>query len=353
MTRSSVAAAAAVAIALAGAPDPAAYPHPRGYVAVRAAVPPVVDGRLDDPAWRMAPWTDDFVDIEGDLQPKPALRTRVKMLWDDGRLYIGADLAEPNLWATQREHDSVVFRENDFEFFVDPDGDNHGYGEFEMNALNTGWDLFLPRPYKDEGHAVNGWEIAGLKTAVHLDGTLNDPADVDRGWSIEIAVPWAALGELTHRPSPPRDGDQWRINFSRVEWALRPQGKGYRKIEGTSEHNWVWSPQHVIDMHRPETWGYVQFEHAARPFVADASWPARRWLHAVYYAEREYRRQHGQWTESLEELGVAMAPDQELKNASLEATANLFEASVLIGEQRWHIRQDSLVWTTGEGKGSQ
>ena len=34
--------------------------------------------------------------------------------------------------------------------------------------------------------AVNAWEITGLKTAVHIDGTLNDPRDTDRGWTVEI-----------------------------------------------------------------------------------------------------------------------------------------------------------------------
>ena len=71
------------------------------------------------------------------------------------------------------------------EFFIDPNGDNHEYYEFEINALGTGWDLLLPRPYKDGGKAVNGWEIRGLKSAVHLDGTLNVPEDTDRGWSVK------------------------------------------------------------------------------------------------------------------------------------------------------------------------
>src|SRR5262245_51207224 len=311
--------------------------HPRGYVCLRTASPPVVDGKLDDVAWRDAPWTDDFVDIEGDAKPRPPLRTRVKMLWDDRYFYIGADLQEPNLQATLKEHDSVIFHDNDFEFFIDPDGDNHAYYEFEMNALNTTWDLLLPRPYKDGGRAIDDWEIAGLTSAVHLDGTLNDPRDRDRGWSLEIAVPWTALGELAGRPSPPRDGDQWRVNFSRVEWGIRP-----------SEHNWVWSPQYVVNMHRPETWGYVQFERASRPFVPDPAWPARRWLHAVYYAERDVQKLHGRWSASLSELGVAV-PGDGLTDPVIETTTDVFEASVTRPRsggqsERWRIRQDGRIW---------
>src|SRR5436190_10552246 len=194
------------------------YLPPKGYVCYRATGPVTIDGKLDDEAWKNAPWTDDFVDIEGDLKPKPRFRTRVKMLWDDEFFYVAAEMEEPHVWGTLTKHDSVIFQDNDFEVFIDPNGDNHEYYEFEINALNTGWDLFLTKPYRDGGSAVNGWEIPGLKTAVHVQGTLNDARDTDKGWSVELAFPWKALTEAAHRASPPKEGDQWRVNFSRVEW---------------------------------------------------------------------------------------------------------------------------------------
>ena len=119
---------------------------PRGYVCYRADDPPRIDGRLDDGAWKLAPWTEDFVDIEGDRRPRPRFRTRAKMLWDADNFYIAVELEEPHVWGKLTKHDSVIFNDNDFEFFIDPDGDNHEYYEFEINALNT-WDL-PPRPYK-------------------------------------------------------------------------------------------------------------------------------------------------------------------------------------------------------------
>jgi hypothetical protein len=324
---------------------------PRGYVCYRATSPVTVDGRLDDGAWRDAPWTDDFVDIEGDRKPRPALRTRAKMLWDDSYFYIGAELVEPQLWATITQHDAVIFHENDFEFFIDPNGDNHEYYELEINALGTVWDLLLPRPYKDGGKALNNWEILGLKSAVHLDGTLNVVTDTDRGWSVELAVPWSALGELAWRASPPADGDQWRVNFSRVQWALEVSNGAYRKTQGRSENNWVWSPQHVVNMHRPEKWGYVQFS-AGRPgsvaFRPDAALPARRWLHEVYYAQIAFRQKNTRWGNSLEELRVAVPSDGLLTAAVLHVAGSQFEASVRLRREggkseRWSIRQDALV----------
>jgi hypothetical protein len=232
---------------------------PKSYVCYRAISPIAIDGRLDDAAWQAAPWTDYFVDIEGDRKPVPRFKTHVKMLWDDQFFYIGAMLEEPQVWATIRKRDAVIFHDNDFEVFMDPNGDNFEYGEFEINALNTGWDLFLPKPYKDGGHADDRWNIEGMKTAVFVNGTLNNPADTDTGWSVEIAMPWVSLERISHYQQAPNAGEQWRVNFSRVEWTVNIVDGKYKKVEGKPEDNWVWSPQGVINMHRPEMWGYVHF----------------------------------------------------------------------------------------------
>jgi hypothetical protein len=327
---------------------------PKGYVCYRARSPLTLDGKLDDAAWRDAPWTDAFVDIEGGRRPAPRLRTRVKMLWDDECLYIGAELEEPHVWATQTAHDSVIFEDNDFEVFLDPNGDSHLYAELEMNALNTTWDLLLPRPYKDGGPAINAWEIAGLRTAVHVAGTLNDPSDTDRGWSVEIAWPWKGLKELTERPVPPLDGDQWRINFSRVEWDQEVMGGRYRKVPERPEHNWVWSPQGVVDMHRPERWGYLQFSTAApgtASFRPDPTSSARHLLHRVYYAQRSYRKWRGTWARSLDDLDLGGLSHPDLAGPPrLEVAGSLWQASVVprdpaSGWRRCSIRWDARVWS--------
>jgi hypothetical protein len=334
-------------------PPPPPYVHPRGYVCYRATSPITIDGKLDDPAWQAVPWTQDFVDIEGDLKPKPRFLSRAKMLWDDNYFYVAAELEEPHVWATLTEHDSVIFQDPDFEVFIDPDGDSHEYYEFEINALNTGWDLFLTRPYKDGGVAINSWEIPGLKTAVHIDGTLNDPRDKDRGWTVEIAFPWKVLGEAAHRPAPPHDEDQWRINFSRVEWQIDTRSGKYRKVPDTKEDNWVWSPQGVVDMHRPETWGYVQFSTAEPGFVAfrpDPAAPVRYLFHQVYYAQAKYRAAHSCWAKTLNELGLSSLTHETLNGPiELKGGESTYEVSAKLRgkgkeSQRWHIRNDARIW---------
>ncbi len=244
-------------LALPALPGAAQEDKPLAYECHRAQRPIRIDGKLNDAAWRRAPWSGAFVDIEGSRRPAPRFRTRMKMLWDGRYLYVAAELEEPDVSAALIEHDSVIFHDNDFEVFLKPPGGGKSYFEFEINALNTSWDLFLPKPYREGGKADNGWEIPGLQTAVYVKGTLNRPGDRDDGWSVEIAFPWEAFRPRVPFEGP-RAGDEWRVNFSRVEWQYKTAGGRYEKVPGTREDNWVWSPQYAINMHIPDRWGFVR-----------------------------------------------------------------------------------------------
>lgn len=324
---------------------------PQGYVCYQAPGPVKLDGRLDEAAWQAAPWTENFVDIEGGAKPKPRFRTRAKMLWDDEYFYVAAELEEPQVWGTLTQHDTVIFNDNDFEVFIDPDGDSHEYYEFEMNALNTGWDLRLKKPYKDGGPALNEWEIPGLKTAVHINGTLNHPADADVGWTLEIAFPWKALAEFAGRKTPPAEGNQWRVNFSRVEWLTDIVDGKHRKRPDKKEDNWVWSPQGIVDLHRPEKWGYVQFTRkkiGTVAFAPDPAAAAKTQLHQIYYAQRAYHDKNKRWATTLDELTLNVEAKTPAP-PTLKITPDGYEVTVVVKlpngkTQRCHIRQDARVW---------
>ena len=248
---------------------------PRRYQCCRVAKGIVIDGSLSDPGWSGVEWTDDFVDITGDPKRAPRFRTRVKMAWDDEFLYVGADLEEPHVWGTITEKNAVMFEDNDFEVFIDPDGDGLDYYEFEINALGSIWELSLPKPYGEGGVPVLGCNLPGLQSAVHVRGTLNNPSDEDEGWSVEVAFPWAGLAQYNKgRATPPRPGDTWKVNFSRVQWKHEIVAGGYVRVppHGTPiaeslnpeeqehpEDNWVWSPQGAVNMHLPLLWGEVVF----------------------------------------------------------------------------------------------
>ena len=326
------------------------FSMPKNYLCFHTDSPPSLDGTLASPAWNKAPWTDEFEDIEGDKKPAPRFKTRVKMLWDDEFFYIAAHMEEPQVWATLTQRDSVIFQDNDFEVFIDPDGDNHNYTELEMNALNTVWDLRLPIPYRDGGQADNAWNIAGLRTAVHVDGALNDTKTPSRGWSVEIAMPWRALAQTAKCPSPPREGDQWRVNFSRVEWDVKVENDKFVKVPNRAEHNWVWSPQGVIDMHQPERWGFVQFSRQSpdtAAFVPDPSLATREFLMTIYHAQRALQDRTKHFASTFTELGVAipslkMQPTLSASGTDFEASASYRDAGGKM--RRLHVRGDSLLW---------
>ena len=208
---------------------------PRQMVCYRSGAI-TVDGRLDEPGWQAAEWSAPFVDIDG-VRPVRH-RTQVKLLWDDRALYIAARLDEPDLWATITTRDAVIFQDHDFEVFVDPGGDTHEYYELEVNALGTAFDLFLVKPYRDGGPALHAWDIAGLGVGVDLRGTLNRPGDRDDGWTVELAIPWAVLREASPSRRAPRDGEQWRLNFSRVQWTMDVVDGAYRKRLDLAEKDW-------------------------------------------------------------------------------------------------------------------
>jgi hypothetical protein len=227
--------------------------RPKKYVCYHINKPIVLDGDINDSVWQLAEWTDNFMDIQGPEHKNPAYETRIKMLWSDSFLYVAAYMQEPHIWANITEDEKIIYVDNDFEIFIDPDGDNHNYYEFEFNALNKKWDLFLERPYRDKVKPDLKWNCKGLQNATKIYGTINNPkGKEDSAWTMEIAIPLNCIQRGV------ADQHIWRINFSRVQWETKISGKKYKKLK-KPENNWVWSPQWAVNMHRPEYWGYVQF----------------------------------------------------------------------------------------------
>jgi hypothetical protein len=333
---------------------PFAPPH---YVCYRTSLPLTIDGKLDKPAWQKAPWTEAFVDIEGSLKPKPRFKTRAKMLWDADYFYIGVELEEPDIWATLTKRDSIIFFDNDFEVFIDPAGDTHLYYELEMNAFGTEWDLLLVKPYRDGGPAVHSWDITGLKTKVSTAGTINQPGDKDKGWSVEIAMPWEALKEGAPKKKAPVAGDEWRVDFSRVEYQVEVKDGEYAKVADANtgkplpEDNWVWAPTGLINIHYPEMWAYVQFSvrnagDGTDAFVLKPEEAAKWALRQVYYKEKTYFLNHAKYTDSMAELDLPEIKAQGFKwPPQIKVSWNQWEAYLESedGRERIFITQDGRV----------
>ena len=328
-------------------------PSPRHYISYRTSGIKI-DGILDETGWKEAPWSETFVDIEGDIKPAPLYPTRMKMLWDDMYLYIATEITEPHINARLRQRDTVIFYDNDFEVFIDPDGDTHGYYEFEMNALNTVWDLLLTMPYRDNGRVLDHWDINGLMSAVYIDGTINDPSDTDNGWTIELAFPFDVLKEWGNMPV---DGTTWRINFSRVNWQYDIiEGRYVKKKDPETgrtlpEYNWVLLPQGIIKMHAPETWGYLVFSEieageGSVEFKHDSDENIKWELRKIYYAQSEYHGANNSYAPSVSQLKNYSRQELE-KSAALLLKSTGYEATIRSEDtgRLWVIDENGRVWT--------
>jgi hypothetical protein len=263
------------------------------YQCLRTREPVRIDGDLTKAAWRAAPRSPRFVDMAtGD---PGHFDTRAAALWDDENLYVAFWIEEPFVEAQLTERDSLIFNENDVEVFIDG-GDC--YYEFEINALGTVYEVFFiwrdafgVESRFDTGEfdlrarnalsfggnfdrdgktfwrgthprgcrwAFLDWDFPGMTSAVTVDGKINDRSTVDRGWSVELAFPWAGMRWLANgRALPPRDGDVWRMFFGRFE----------RMIIGGREANpqpaWCWTKHGIYDTHMPDRWTEVRFSTEA------------------------------------------------------------------------------------------
>ncbi|HTI71150.1 MAG TPA: carbohydrate-binding family 9-like protein [Candidatus Limnocylindria bacterium] len=250
------------------------------YSAMRVSKPLVIDGKLNEPEWKACTWSPRFVDILSG--GKTIHDTKAAVLWDDDYLYVGFKIEEPFVHAKFTEHNSPIYYDNDVEMFI---AGRDSYYEFEINAFNTSYEVFFiwndayekggfsqaPEFKKDQVTPFNGvgftnhprggrvgafkWTFPGKKTAVFVDGTVNKDDDRDRGWTVELALPWKGmewLAKADERSLPPKNGDIWRMDFSRFNQ--------YKEAAPAADSGgWVWTPHRVWDSHVPECFAKVRF----------------------------------------------------------------------------------------------
>jgi len=254
-------------------------PH---YMAHRTATIPQIDGRLDESVWQNAPRSPRFRNLISGAET--IHDTRAALLWDEEYLYIAYWIEEPDLQASLTERDALIYQNNDVEFFI---AGIDAYYEFEINSFGTIYEVLFfwdeaykagsydtiaglgvgqagSRPFLGVGYKPHPrgprtgfwqWDFPGLQSAVGLDGTINDSGDRDRGWTVELALPWAGMAVLAmgdNRSLPPQDHDVWRMDFSRFNQ--------YKEAPPADDSGgWAWSPHGVWDSHVPECFTYIHF----------------------------------------------------------------------------------------------
>jgi hypothetical protein len=352
--------------------------------------------------WHHIPWSDTFTDIQGkDCGPSSSPSsstssittsssatipiTKFKALWDDSFLYIIAILyPSPDFptTATYTQRNSPIFQQDsDFEIFIDPMGSNHNYKELEVNAFNTVWNLMLNKPYLDDGYEHSArvtndthdrsryYEVYHQHTATQLlnGTTVNNPTGEGALWVFETALAWTDIYNYTTTTAAsfsPRSLQQSTVSSSSSSSSCLPTNRfiriNFSRVELKGSINWTWQPQYVydpiqrayigvIDMHRPEAWGYFVLHNDTSTatiaasttttttattattttttprmkanltnddascscccYCQDPTWPARIAAMQVYAAQRVYYSNHGFYTNDWIQLISYLDPD--------------------------------------------
>ncbi len=251
-----------------------------------------IDGVLDEDAWAIAERIGPFVHSPSGAGEFPLANggsvplapTHARMLWDDKAIYFAFDVSDTDVWGRDVPRDEPTLPGDEVvEVFIDPDGDELTYYEFEVSPLNVQYDLFnfVPRAPTDLNPSARfiglaDWDAEDVRSAVSVHGTLDRveswdsaaPMDTDVGWTVEIAIPWRVFrttttpGTGTRVTLPPRIGDRWRLNLFRVE---RPR---VSPVDGAplGRHDasrlaqlQAWSAAHNDSFHQAWRFGIVEF----------------------------------------------------------------------------------------------
>jgi len=226
---------------------------PPKYTVYRTGSAITIDGQLDESAWFAAPQFTPFVFPWYASGKKE--QTVAKMLWDDEYLYVAYLCQDAHIWAEHVFRGSSVWKDDTVEVFTAPNPDRlNAYFNIEMNVLGIFLDQYHPEGPR--GPLDRQWQAQGVQLKTSLLGTLNDDADQDSHWVLEVAIPFKIFIKVA-KNTPPQPGDQWRLNLNRL---------GGKTNEQYSQ--WTASGTPKPQFHYPQDFGWIAFSAESCPFVS-------------------------------------------------------------------------------------
>ena len=215
-----------------------------------------IDGVADEPEWKTAQVIDTFYPPWLKKKDRPAeTATRARLLWDREYLYFVAEMEDHDLFADVTEHDGNLWDNDVFELFFKPAVDKTGYYEFEINAANAVFDMFIPKQGQDLVGSFVKANKFHVESKVKLRGTLNQRDDRDEGWSVEGRIPWRDFIATGGRPNPK---ELWKFALCRYDYT-----KG-RDPELSS-----CAPLQHPSFHRHEDYAMIEFVGPREPTPAE------------------------------------------------------------------------------------
>ncbi len=182
---------------------PRANLAPAVVKAKKAAAALTIDGKLDEAAWTGAEATRKFHQPDGRAL-NAAYETTAKVTWDDKNLYIAYQTKDDEIANKFATNDATLWEGDVVELFIKPDASANGYFEFQWAPNKARFDAQFTGHRKPEWKQAARWNAEGATSAV-VKG--------DGGWTVEAAIPFAALG----LKAAPTAGSKWPANMYRID----------------------------------------------------------------------------------------------------------------------------------------
>lgn len=216
-----------------------------------------VDGILNEKCWARTPWIELRHMKTGKHIPYPS---KARILWDDDYLYAGYDVGYVDVFGKETKKDKPFYLDQEMfvKLFLDPDANGTDVFEIHVSPRNCVYDVRQAIPNHNQnplGTVAADWNCKGFLSAVRVNGTLNNSADVDRGYTMELAIPWASIRKFTIGKCPPAPGDRWAVS-PQCRYFLHPSENEI--CEGKA-HYASWPKLGIIDSHVYDRYGYLVF----------------------------------------------------------------------------------------------
>jgi hypothetical protein len=179
----------------------------------------------------------------------PSIRfqpTAVRLARSATHLYVAFQCVDRDVWGSFRGRNEPIYEEEVVEMFLAPGDDPGRYVELETSPRGAWFEALVTSPDRRRAtmRVDTDWRCTGWERGVRVRGTLDRRDDLDAWWSVEWAVPFAALPG-GRAPAP---GERWRGNFFRIDAADGGQFS-------------AWSPTFAAppDFHLPDLFGVIEF----------------------------------------------------------------------------------------------
>ena len=210
-----------------------------------------IDGKMDESSWKNAELQAFTYFYRRDREPDKQ-SSRFRMLWDDQNLYIFFECEDTALCSREKEFDGRPYLDDCAEFYCIPFPDSlYMHFAWEINIEEVPYDFIQFWSFYNGRNAVIKSYNPDYKIKVYFEGTINDNSDKDKGWQMELAIPFDSFTSI----------NSFYPAIAGTRWAFQAVRQDRNIIDERGRSTSTLFPIYDIfkDVHQPSRFGLMEF----------------------------------------------------------------------------------------------